>query len=189
MIRITLTLTGALAALAFSAATAHADPDAPTPIGPEFNIIADGGHPWVGGILGYQDFSLLNAPAETFEGVVHFDYVTFSLGDYHDPLENYNISVEKDIAGNVPVGEQYNNFDLGGEYGYDLVYNSIGGTPEAFLTTPFGDIDFPTWFVEAVGPSFFEPSLYFESLPPTTLSAAELPGLAADLPSLLAGLW
>ena len=31
MIRITLTLTGALAALAFSAATAHADPDAPTP--------------------------------------------------------------------------------------------------------------------------------------------------------------
>ena len=33
MIRITLTLMGALAALAFSAATAHAEPDTPTPIG------------------------------------------------------------------------------------------------------------------------------------------------------------
>ena len=35
----TVTLTGALAALAFSAATAHADPDAPTPIDAEFNFI------------------------------------------------------------------------------------------------------------------------------------------------------
>jgi hypothetical protein len=155
---IALALTGALAALAFSAATAHADPDAPTPIGDGFNLTEDGSIPWLDEqILYHQDFSVLNAPAETFEGVVHFDDVTFSLGDYHDPLENYNISVEQDIAGKVPVGEQYNNFDLGGEYGYDLVYNSIGGTPEAFLTTPFGDIDFPTAFVEAVGPTFFEP--------------------------------
>jgi hypothetical protein len=179
MIRITLTLTGALAALAFSAATAHADSDAPTPIGPEFNIIADGGHPWVGGILGYQDFSLLNAPAETFEGAVRNDYDL--VGGNND-----NILVEQDISGNVPVGEQYNDFTIDG---FGEVYNSIGGTPEAFFTTPFGDLNFPTWFVEAVGPSFFEPSLYFESLPATTLSAAELPGLAADLPSLLAGLW
>jgi hypothetical protein len=36
----------------------------------------------------------------------------------------------------------------------------IGGTPEAFFTTPFGDINFPTWFVEALGPSYFEPSLF-----------------------------
>jgi hypothetical protein len=123
-----------------------------------FNLTEDGSIPWLDEQIRYhQDFSVLNAPPEAFEGVVHFDDVTFSLGDYHDPLENYNISVEQDIAGNVPVGEQYNNFDLGGEYGYDLVYNSIGGTPEAFLTTPFGDIDFPTWFVEAVGPTFFEP--------------------------------
>jgi hypothetical protein len=33
MIRSTLTLTGAMAALAFSAATVHAEPDAPTPFG------------------------------------------------------------------------------------------------------------------------------------------------------------
>ena len=37
MIRSTLTLTGAMAALAFSAATVHAEPDAPTPIGDGFN--------------------------------------------------------------------------------------------------------------------------------------------------------
>jgi hypothetical protein len=132
-----------------------------------------------GRILGYQDFSLLNAPAETFEGVVRNDYDL--LGGNND-----NILVEQDISGNVPVGEQYNDFTIDG---FGEVYNSIGGTPAAFFTTPFGDLNFPTWFVEAVGPSFFEPSLYFESLPATTLSAAELPGLAADLPSLLAGLW
>jgi hypothetical protein len=180
MIRITPTLTGALAALASSAATAHADPDAPTPIAPEFNIIADGGHPWVGGILGYQDFSVLNAPDETFEGVVRNDYDL--VGGNND-----NILVEQDISGNVPVGEQYNDFTIDG---FGEVYNSIGGTPEAFYTTPFGDLNFPTWFVEAVGPSFFEPSLFFQpSLEAATLPAAELPGLAADLPSLLAGLW
>jgi hypothetical protein len=96
-------------------------------------------------------------------------------------VENYNVSVEQDIAGDVPVGEQYNDFtfDAFGE-----VYNNIGGTPEAFYTTPFGDFNFPTWFVEAVGPTFFEPSLFFEPSP-----AAELPGLGADLASLLAGLW
>jgi hypothetical protein len=186
MIRITLTLTGALAAMAFSAAAAHADPDAPTPIGTEIDIVSDVGHPWVGGNLGYQEFSLLNAPSETFEGIVRNDYDIIFAGS------NDHILVDQDLAGDVPLGEQYNDYTsyLGpatGEFG--LVYNDIGGTPEAFFFTPFGDINFPTWFVEAVGPSFFEPSIYFESLPGATSAAAELPGLAADLPSLLAGLW
>jgi hypothetical protein len=64
----------------------------------------------------------------------------------------------EDISGNVPIGEQYNDFtffDVLGEWGE--VYNDIGVTPEAFLITPFGDIVFPTAFVEAVGPTFFEP--------------------------------
>jgi hypothetical protein len=180
MIRITLTLTGALAALAFSAATAHADLDAPTPFGPEFNSTFDDS-PWLQQTLYDQDFSLFNAPAETFEGAVRYDHA------YYGGANNYNVSVEQDISGNVPVGEQYNDFRIFD--GFGEVYNSIGGTPEAFYTTPFGDLNFPTWFVEALGPSFFEPSLYFESLGATALPAAELPGLAADLPALLAGLW
>jgi len=182
MIRTAFTLTGALAALAFSAATAHADPDAPTPIGQEFDIVSDVGHPWMQGILGHQDFSVLNAPAETFEGVVRNDFDL--LGD-----ENDNIVVEQDISGSIPVGEQYNDFSIdnlltGTPSGFGEVYNSIGVTPEAFYYTPFGEFNFPTWFVEAVGPNFFEPSIFFEPLP-----AADLPGLAADLPTLLAGLW
>ena len=189
MIRITLTLTGALAALAFSVATARADPYAPTPIGPEFNVYD---YPtWFYDQTAYhQDFSLLNAPAETFEGAVRYDYLYYS-GD-----NNYNVSVEQDISGNVPVGEQYNDFfitltaEATGANSFGLVYNDIGGTPEAFFTTPFGDLNFPTWFVEAVGPTFFEPSFFTEpSLYATTLPAAELPGLAADLPALLAGMW
>lgn len=179
MIRITLTLTGALAALAFSAATAHADLDAPTPFGPEFNSTFDDS-PLLQQTLYDQDFSLFNAPAETFEGAVRYDYA------YYGGANNYNVSVEQDISGNVPLGEQYNDFRIFD--GFGEVYNSIGGTPEAFYTTPFGDLNFPTWFVEALGPSFFEPSLYFESLGATALPAAELPGLAADLPALLAGL-
>jgi hypothetical protein len=187
MIRITLTLTGALAALAVSAATAHADPGAPTPIGDPFNFVNDAGHPWVTGTMWDQDFSVLNAPDETFEGVVRSDYTLWLTANDH-------IAVEQDIAGNVPLAEQYNDFYITltalatGANSFGLVYNDIGGTPEAFFTTPFGDINFPTAFVEAVGPSFFEPSLFFESLPAATLSA-ELPGLAVDLPSLLAGLW
>jgi hypothetical protein len=190
MIRIALALTGTLAALAFCAATAHAEPDAPTPIGPEFNLTEGGSVPWLDEqILYHQDFSLLNAPAETFQGVVHFEYAEFGSGSYHPTLENYNVSVEQDMAGNVPLGEQYNDFSLGG--GWDEVYNTIGGTPEAFFTTPFGDhLDFPTWFVEAVGPSFFEPMhLLAPSLEATTLPAADLPVLAGDLSALLAGLW
>lgn len=58
--------------------------------------------------------------------------------------------------GNVPVGEQYNDFWIGNDWG--VVYNDIGVTPEAFYITPFGDLNVPTWFVEAVGPTFFEPS-------------------------------
>jgi hypothetical protein len=182
MIRITLTLTGALAALAFSAATAHADPDAPTPIGQGFNVFEDSFNPWFYQQTLYdQDFSVLNAPAETFEGAVHIDLPVFGG-------ENYNVSVEQDISGNVPVGEQYNDFTFFDSWGE--VYNSIGGTPEAFYITPFGDLNFPTAFVEAVGPTFFEPSFFTEpSLYATTSAAAELPGLGADLASLLAGLW
>ena len=193
MIRITLTLTGALAALAFSAAVAHADPGgddpgAPTPIDTGFNFVSDVGHPWVTGTMWNQDFSVLNAPDETFEGVVRQDYTLWLTANDH-------IVVDQDITGNVPVGEQYNDFfitltaEATGANSFGLVYNDIGGTPEAFFTTPSGDLNFPTWFVEAVGPSFFEPSLYFESLPAATSSAAELPGLAGDLSALLAGLW
>ena len=187
MIRFTLTVTGALAALAFSAATAHADPDGPTPIGDGFNFVADVGHPWVTGVMWDQDFSVLNAPDETFEGVVRQDYTLWLTANDH-------IVVDQDITGNVPVGEQYNDFfitltaDATGANSFGLVYNDIGGTPEAFFTTPSGDLTFPTWFVEAVGPTFFEPSLFFESLPAATMPAAELPGLAADVPSLVAGL-
>jgi hypothetical protein len=84
---ITLALAGALAARAFSAATAHADPDAPTPIAGTDSPITQSDAPWFEQLQYSQDFSVLN-----------------------------------------------------------------------FLTTPFGDIDFPSWFVEAVGPTFFEPS-------------------------------
>ena len=173
MIRIIFTLTPALAALAL-AAPVHADPDAPTPIDLEPNVISDAGHPWVAGILGHQDFSVLNHPDETFEAVVRNDYDLFGGN-------NDNILVEQDISGNVPLGEQYNYFTFGD---FGEVYNNINGTPEAFYTTPFGDLNFPTWFVEAVGPNFFEPSIYFEPLP-----AAELSGLAGDLSALLTGLW
>ncbi len=191
MIRIALTLTGALAALAFSAATAHADlddPGAPTPIDAGFNFVNDAGHPWVTGTMWDQDFSVLNAPDETFEGVVRSDYTLWLTANDH-------IDVEQDIAGNVPLTEQYNDFYITltalatGANSFGLVYNDIGGTPEAFFTTPFGDLNFPTAFVEAVGPSFFEPSLFFESLPAATMPAAELPGLAGDLSAMLAGLW
>jgi hypothetical protein len=190
LIRITLTLTGALAALAFSAATAHADlddPGAPTPIDAGLNFVFDGGHPLVTGTMWDQDFSVLNAPDETFEGVVRSDYTLWLTANDH-------IVVDQDIAGNVPAGEQYNDFyitltaEATGANSFGLVYNDIGGTPEALFTTPFGDINFPTAFVEAVGPSFFEPSLFFDSLPAATLPAAELPGLAGDLSALLAGL-
>ena len=186
----TMILTGALAVLAFSAATAHADLDAPTPIGDEFNVndfIGLG--PWLDTQELYnQDFSVPNAPDETFEGVVRQDYTLWLTANDH-------IVVDQDITGNVPVGEQYNDFfitltaEATGANSFGLVYNDIGGTPEAFFTTPSGDLNFPTWFVEAVGPSFFEPSLYFESLPAATSSAAELPDLAGDLSALLAGLW
>jgi hypothetical protein len=152
MIRITLTLTGALAALAFSAATVHAyptDPDAPTPIGgTDFNYTQSSA-PWFEQLEYHQDFSVLNAPDETFEGVVRLDTNGFGLDDH-------NVYVEQDISGNVPVGEQYNIFTFFDNWGE--VYNSIGGTPEAFYITPFGDLNFPTWFVEAVGSTFFEPS-------------------------------
>ena len=104
----TMILTGALAALAFSAATAHADLDAPTPIGDgvQFHDFRRPG-PSLDKQLYDQDFSVLNAPDETFEGVVRFDQVAVRR------RHNYNVSVEQDISGNVPVGEQYNDFNLG----------------------------------------------------------------------------
>lgn len=149
MIRISLALTGALVALAFFGAAAHADPDAPTPIAGTDSPITERDGPWFEQLQYSQDFSVLNSPDETFEGVVRLD--TNGLG-----LDDHNVYVVQDISGNVGVGEQYNIFtydDIWGE-----VYNSIGVAPEAFYITPFGDIDLPTWFVEAVGPTFFEPS-------------------------------
>jgi hypothetical protein len=161
MIRITLTLAGALAALAFSAPSAHACngvtacPDLPTPI--DFNLNTIGVYEIPNPLFSQEtevtnlDFSVLNAPDQTFEGTE-----LYRLGEYGG--ENYNLSVVQDIAGNVPIGEQYNDFTFFPDLGnWGEVYNDIGVTPEAFLTTPFGDIDFPTAFVEAVGPTFFEP--------------------------------
>lgn len=190
---ITLALTGALAALVFSAATAHADPDAPVPIGDGFNytdccVIG----PWQAlEDQYYQDFSVPNDPAETFEGLVRLDTPFFGFSGVRS---DYNVYVEKDIAGNVPVGEQYNSLNFATE-GFNLVYNNIGGTPEAAYITPFGDLNFPSWFVEAVGPSLFEPSLYTEPpLSAATMAAAELPAQAfsaatdpPDAPTPIAG--
>jgi hypothetical protein len=154
MIRVTLALTGAvtgaLAALTFSAATAHADPDAPTPFGDSWGF-TQSYVPYV--VLQdqqYTDYSVLNDPSETFVGLWRGD-----IG-YLNGLDDHNVSVVQDISGNVPVGEQYNIFTFDDVWGE--VYNSIGATPEAFYITPFGDLDVPTWFVEAVGPTFFEPS-------------------------------
>jgi hypothetical protein len=184
MIRITLALTGALAALAFSAATAHADPwvyvpnpDGPIPFGPSFDETT-GGTPWTAYGQLSTDYSVLNHPEETFVGVERLYYDAFGFS------EN-NIYVAQDISGNVPVGEQYNDFMFGDFWGE--VYNDIGGTPEAFYITPFGDLNVPTWLVEALGPSFFEPSMYAEAPVSAAALSAELPGLAADVPSLLAG--
>lgn len=164
---LTVALTGALAALTFSAATAHACgsagngfadcPDLPT--NPDLNLngvsVAEIYNPlfFQQSLDTYSDLSLLNAPDQTFEGTV-----LYRLGEYGG--ENFNLSVTQDISGNVPIGEQYNDFTIVdtpflGEWGE--VYNDIGVTPEAFLITPFGDINFPTAFVEAVGPTFFEP--------------------------------
>jgi hypothetical protein len=156
MTRITLALMGALAALAFSAATAHADPgwpDSPTSLDGGFNVLFHGSNSSFSTETWNQDFSVLNNPDETFMGAV-----TSELGVHC--CDNYNVTVAEDISGSVPTGEQYNDFTflylpILGHWGE--VYNDIGVTPEAFLTTPFGNIDFPTAFVEAVGPTFFEP--------------------------------
>jgi hypothetical protein len=147
----TVTLTGALAALAFSAATVHAEPDAPTPFGDSWGF-TESNVPF--GVLQdqqYTDYSVLNDPSETFVGLWRGDT------GYLNGLSDYKVYVEQDISGNVPLGEQYNNdFMIGDNWG--AVYNDIGVTPEAFYITPFGDLNVPTWFVEAVGPTFFEPS-------------------------------
>ena len=147
---ITLALTGALAALAFSAATAHADPDEPIPFGDSWGV-TESSVPYV--VLQYEqytDYSVPNDPSETFVGLWRGDIGYLNL------LDDHNVSVVQDISGNLPVGEQYNIFTFDDVWG--VVYNDIGVTPEAFYITPFGDIDVPTWFVEAVGPTFFEPA-------------------------------
>src|ERR1700744_1811667 len=187
MIRMTLGMTAALAALAFSAAaTVHADTDYPTPIGDEFNytdccVIG----PWQAlETQYYQDFSVPNDPADTFEGLVRLDSPFFGFSGIRS---DYNVYVEKDIAGNVTIGEQYNSLNFDTE-GFSLIYNNIGGTPEAFFATPFGDLNYPSWLVELLGPSFFEPSFYTEAPMSAATLSAELPGLGADVPSLLAGL-
>ena len=74
------------------------------------------------------------------------------LPGYLNSLSDSNVSVVQDISGNVPVGEQYNDFMIGDNWG--VVYNSIGVTPEAYYITPFGDFNVPNWFVEAVGRPF-----------------------------------
>lgn len=153
MTRITLALTGALAALAFSAATANADsvfPDEPTPFGDSWGQTESYVPYVVGQWQQYTDFSVPNDPSETFVGLVRGDT------GYFNGVGDYNVYVEQDISGNVPLGEQYNYFWFGDDWG--VVYNDIGVTPEALYITPFGDIDVPTWFVEALGPTFFEPS-------------------------------
>jgi hypothetical protein len=128
MIHITLTLTGALAALAFSAATVHADsvwPDGPTPFGDSWGLTESYAPGIDGQVQQYSDFSVLNAPDETLVGVVRGDTRFFNgLGDY-------NVYVEQDISGNVPVGEQYNDFWIGNDWG--VVYNSIGRHAGGFL--------------------------------------------------------
>ncbi len=156
MARITLAVTGALAALALSAATAHGDPawpDSPTSLDGGSDILFGGSNSSFTAETWNQDFSVLNNPDETFVGAV-----TRELGVHC--CDNYNVSVEQDISGNVPIGEQYNDFTflylpLLGHW--SLVYNDIGVTPEAFFTTPLGDLNFPNAFVEAAGPTFFEP--------------------------------
>src|SRR6201999_285812 len=188
MIRMNLGLTGALAALAFSAVTAHADPglDAPVPIGDVFNLTdccVIG--PWQAlETQYYQDFSVPNDPADTFEGLVRLDTPFFGFTGISS---DYNVYVEKDIAGNVPIGEQYNSLNFATE-GFSLIYNNIGGTTEAFFTPPFGDLNYPTRLGECVRPGFFEPSFYREAPMSAATLSAELPGLGADVPSLLAGL-
>jgi hypothetical protein len=170
-------------ALAFSAATAHADPNYPVPIGDQSNYtdccVAG---PWQAlEDQYYQDFSAPNDPAETFDGLVRLDSPFWGFSGIRN---DYNVYVEKDISGNVSVGEQYNELNFGGPgsaglENFHLVYDNIGGTPEAAFVTPYGDLNFPTWFVELLGPSFFEPSFYTE--PPlldSPLPAAELLGLA-----------
>jgi len=83
---ITLALTGALAALAFSAATAHAFgvtacPDLPTPI--DFNLNTIGVYEIYNPMFSQQtlvtslDFGVLNAPDQTFEGTE-----LYRLGEY-----------------------------------------------------------------------------------------------------------
>jgi hypothetical protein len=187
MIRITVALSAALAALAFfSAATAHADsgvfvpdPHGPTPFGPSFDVTT-GGNAWYEQAQMSTDYSVLNQPDETFVGVWRSYFDAFGFNDS-------NIYVAQDISGNVPVGEQYNVFMIGDFWGE--VYNDIGGTPEAFYITPSGEFAVPTSLVEALGPTFFEPSMFAEApLSAATLPAAELPGLAADLTSLLSWL-
>lgn len=167
MTHITLPLTGALAALTFSAAAAHADPGAPTPIAGTDSPITQSYGPWFEQLQYTQNFSVLNAPDETFEGVVR-------LGTNDVGLNSENISVGQDISGNVPVGEQYNDYTFFDNWGE--VYNNIGTAPEAFYTTPYGDFNFPSWLVSALGPSFFEPTVNFVPL------HTAAPGLDAPTP-------
>lgn len=149
-LHVTIAVAGAATAGVISAGTAAALPDAPTPIGPEYDITNDGG---LAGIdtqtLGYQDFSVFGDPTETFTGAVLNDSDVFGGS-------NYNVDVYADPTGNVTDGEQYNYF-IGDGFGEE--YNGIGVTPEADYITPFGDINFPTSLVEALGPEFFEPPL------------------------------
>jgi len=78
------------------AATAHADISEPTPIGDAFNLTdccVTG--PWLAlETQYYQDFSVPNDPADTFEGLVRVDTPFFG---YSGIASDYNVYVEKDI--------------------------------------------------------------------------------------------
>jgi hypothetical protein len=165
--RITAAVAGAVMAALIPAGVAAADPDAPTPIGPETDIGQLAG-PFESSTFDDQDFSV---PDGTFEA---------SVRTTDTPLgTDYLIGVDQDLTGNV-TGE-YNYF---GVDGFGEVYDSLGGTPEAFYVTPMGDIDVPTSFVEAVGPSFFEPFGLADGPVPVADSLVDVPSLL-DLGSLL----
>lgn len=138
---------------------AHADPDAPTPIGPETDI-GQLNDPLLLESWTFDD-QAFSVPDGTFEA---------SVRTTDTPLgTDYLIDVDKDLTGDV--SGEYNYF---GVDGFGEVYDSLGATPEAFYVTPMGDIDVPTSFVEALGPSFFEPFGLADGAIPVTVDAASL---------------
>ena len=162
--RITAALAGAAMAAVIPAGIAAAQPAAPTPVGPETGIGPDGGLPPLDSqTLGFQDFTVANGGS--FDGAVRSDTDIFGG-------TNYNVEVNSDPSAGLADGQQYNVFQIDG---YGEYFDSIGGTDQAGLITPMGDIAAPTALAD-LGPTFWEPAL----------EAVTQPGMAAaDLPSLL----